>query len=155
MTKNSVGLKILNYYIDNDKKLELTDTTNYRTEESGFLAYGFIGFDSRGDGGNDQILYNRDIVGFRHKMSTSSSFMDKAVVNSYSLDVLLVAEFGHTSASSIFGLSSKKAYDEVISHGTVENSYRAAVNKPLRKSYFKKDDIYDYMRREKTNENSK
>jgi hypothetical protein len=148
MTKNSVGLKIINYYTDNDIKLEMIDTSNYRTSESGMIGNGFVGDDTRGsEEFGDAVFYNLDLKGFRNNMSSRAPFMNKNVIASYTFDVLLVAEFGHTSASSAFGLDSKGAYDEIISHATVENAYRSAVNKPLRRSYSKRDDIHDYMNR--------
>ena len=145
MAKTETGRGLMEHFIETGTTLALIDTTFTRTSENLTLGKAFMATYGLDDLIPDTVFYTRDIQGFTSVMRVNNPFMLDSVIQSMTLDVLLVQEFGHTRAGGRFGIDENNTYNEVVSHSLVENKYRAEKGLPLRRSYSKKDDIYNYM----------
>ena len=145
MSGTKTGRALMEYFIKNGTTLDLVDTTLSRTLKDKNLSGAFAAAYGEDSEFRDTVYYTRDLEGFRSVVRKNNPYMLDSVINSMSLDVGLVMELGHTRAGNQFGVDGVNTYTEVVPHSLVENRYRAERGLPIRRSYHRKDDMFEYM----------
>lgn len=125
--------------------LDLVDTTLSRTLKDKNLSGAFAASYGEDSEFRDAVYYTRDLEGFRSVVRKNNPDMLNSVVNSMTMDVLLAMELGHTRAGNQFGVNGVNTYSEIVPHSLVENKYRAERGLPIRRTYHRKDDMFEYM----------
>ncbi|WP_169513610.1 FG-GAP-like repeat-containing protein [Pseudidiomarina sediminum] len=145
LSGHKTGRALLEHFVKSGTKLDLVDTTFTRTKKNGTLGFAFMADYGEDSEFPDTVYYTRNLAAFRSHVAKNNPFMLGSVVNSMSMDVLLAQELGHTRAGNQFGVNGTNTYTEIVPHSLVENRYRAERGLPIRRSYFKKDDMHNYM----------
>lgn len=147
ISQTLIGQEIIKTSLSTNQKIKLIQVSP-ETDPNYAVAFR-VGFDEQGP---NAIHYTLDVRGWKNKNLSNKDEIPGEEISSATLSTLLIHEMGHTSigletiGKKKFEINEFQDYlkSEFIAIHFFENNFRSYQNLPLRRSYFKKDDIFNF-----------